>query len=177
MLSQKEIKRIQNAKINGTKGVDFNKSRKKYGWLSSEFLSKMTVYGKEYASVEHFLQSLKYSDRKYMDIIRTASTPNIAVILGTQQMVKGPAAWQIKLRKIVASAQKRGVRPKLDWDSIKTQVMYIGVLAKFTQNLALKKKLLETGLAVIKYDSSQKHWGGSENWLGVILMAVREKLA
>jgi ribA/ribD-fused uncharacterized protein len=54
--------------------------------------------------------------------------------------------------------------------------------AKFTQNLDLKKILLETGDAIlVEYTKNDNHWGDSgdgsgKNMLGKLLMEVREEL-
>lgn len=77
------------------------------------------------------------------------------------------------------------------WDQIKSQVVEVGNLAKFGQNVHLKRKLLATGERLLCEAASrdrvwgigysakhamqnQKHWG--ENRLGKALMAVRERL-
>lgn len=77
------------------------------------------------------------------------------------------------------------------WDPIKSQVVEAGNIAKFGQNVHLKRKLLATGDRLLCEAASrdrvwgigysakhamanEKHWG--ENRLGKALMAVREYL-
>lgn len=69
-----------------------------------------------------------------------------------------------------------------DWEEVKYDVMYEIVKAKFIQNPDLKEKLLSTG---DEYLVEGNHWGDrtwgqvngvGKNWLGKILMKVREEL-
>lgn len=76
----------------------------------------------------------------------------------------------------------RKVNLRKDWENIKMQVMKDIVLAKFTQNDDLRKKLLATGDVYLEEGNTwgDKIWGtvngqGANN-LGRILMEVREIL-
>lgn len=77
------------------------------------------------------------------------------------------------------------------WDQVKNQVVEAGNMAKFGQNVHLRRKLLSTGDRLLCEAASRdrvwgigytakhamshrKHWG--ENRLGKALMAVRERL-
>ena len=83
----------------------------------------------------------------------------------------------------------REVEQRPDWDQIKYQVMAKLVLAKFLDHLELAKELLTTGDTLL-VESNTWHdniWGDCQcgrpecsepglNWLGHILMCVREML-
>lgn len=85
-------------------------------------------------------------------------------------------------------AAKRGgkriaLRP--DWNEVKFDIMYDIVYEKFHQNPILAKKLLQTKDAILEEGNhwGDKIWGvcpagsgNGQNWLGKILMAVREDL-
>ena len=83
-----------------------------------------------------------------------------------------------------SSAKKLGRRVQLrsDWENVKYNVMYEIVKAKFTQNLKLKAKLLETDNQHLEEGNTwgDKIWGTvngvGENNLGKILMRVREEI-
>ena len=48
-----------------------------------------------------------------------------------------------------AKAKGRRVHLRSDWEEVKDQIMYEIVLAKFSQNEYLKRRLLETGNALL----------------------------
>ena len=82
----------------------------------------------------------------------------------------------------------RKITLRRDWESVKTGIMYEICLAKFSQNLDLKEKLLATGEEYLE-EGTYWHdncWGNcycdecknikGENRLGEILMRIREEL-
>jgi len=81
-------------------------------------------------------------------------------------------------------AKKKGLKLELreDWDDIKDLVMYEIVLAKFSQHIEIRKKLINTGeqLIVERNTWGDTYWGvcdgQGQNKLGIILMKVREEL-
>jgi ribA/ribD-fused uncharacterized protein len=83
-----------------------------------------------------------------------------------------------------SEAKKKGRHVKLrsDWEEVKFDIMYEICLAKFTQNVNLKKLLLDTGNKYLEEGNTwgDKIWGTingvGENNLGKILMRVREEL-
>lgn len=72
---------------------------------------------------------------------------------------------------------------RADWVDVKDEAMYEAVYAKFTQHEDLRRKLLESGDAILIEDSPvDYYWGcGSDgtgkNMLGKTLMAIRKILA
>ena len=71
-----------------------------------------------------------------------------------------------------------------DWEKIKVDIMHTCVYAKFTQNLELKKKLLETGQKHLeetnwwgdKFYGVDYRTGEGKNVLGNLLMSVRNQI-
>lgn len=84
-----------------------------------------------------------------------------------------------------SNAKRRGRRVKLrpDWESVKDGLMADIVTAKFEQNPELAARLIATAPAELIEGNSwgDTYWGvcggQGENRLGLILMAVRSKLA
>lgn len=89
-----------------------------------------------------------------------------------------------------AKKEGRSVLLRADWDSVKEDIMYRVVKAKFEQNEILKAKLLATGSEYLREGNiwHDNYWGvctcdGSRcrdrvgrNRLGLILMKVRQEL-
>jgi hypothetical protein len=72
-----------------------------------------------------------------------------------------------------------------DWDEVKYRTMYLIVKAKFTQNRDIAEMLIATGDCLIEegntwgdvtWGISPPDTGTGTNWLGKILMEVREEL-
>jgi ribA/ribD-fused uncharacterized protein len=69
-----------------------------------------------------------------------------------------------------------------DWDNAKLDVMYKAVYAKFSQNSSLGQALKGTGNVELVEDSPiDAFWGTGadgigQNWLGKILMKVRDQI-
>ena len=76
----------------------------------------------------------------------------------------------------------RSVEMREDWEIVKNRIMRDVVLAKFSQNEDLKEKLLATRDAYLEEGNTwgDRYWGTvdgvGENWLGHILMSVRDML-
>ena len=92
------------------------------------------------------------------------------------------AAEFVGLSPSAAKKLGRSVKLREDWEEVKDHIMYQVVLAKFSQNLHLKKKLLATGDKdlVAGNDWDDKYWGvcngEGKNMLGRILMLTRDYL-
>lgn len=115
-------------------------------------------------TVEHFFQAMKTIDLKEREKIRKVGHPRFAKKFGRK----------VKLRS--------------DWEQIKYQIMYNGVTAKFVQNFKFANLLKQTGNAYL-IEGNWWHdniWGDCHcnkcknikgtNWLGEILMKVREEI-
>lgn len=128
-----------------------------YRFLSNFESCDVLFDGIIYPSSENAYQAAKSLDievrKKFVDISSTESK---------------------KLGKIVE------IRP--DWNNIKLDIMYSIVFDKFTRNSKLGDQLIETG---DKYLEETNYWkdtfwgvcnGVGKNWLGRILMDVREQI-
>ena len=126
--------------------------------FSNFYKSPINLNGKTWRTTEHYYQAMKYEGTEYEEIVRSQLTARKAAEVGRS----GPL--------------------RSDWEVVKEKVMYIALVAKFTQHKDLKEALLQTGdnelIEASPYDS---YWGsGSDgngkNRLGVLLMKLREEL-
>jgi ribA/ribD-fused uncharacterized protein len=125
-----------------------------YRFLSNFYEAMMIIDNKEYATVEHYFQSVKHAGTDLEEKIRLASTPAKARKLAwTREMPSG-------------------------WSEIKEGVMLTALRAKFSQHPKLAAKLLATGNAILHEDSpTDMYWGvkGLDR-SGKLLMIVRAEL-
>lgn len=172
--------------------LEFYEPNRPNGFLSNYFGQHnnrsflLTVNGRNWKSVEHYFQAQKFifegcseKSLEYANLIAEASTPNIAKELATQK-IKGGYPWRTRLNPIIESylvIHKVKLRP--DWEEVKDEIMYQGVLQKFSQNKSLLDLLLATKeMSLIEHTSRDKYWGDGgdgtgKNKLGEILMKVR----
>lgn len=72
---------------------------------------------------------------------------------------------------------------RTDWETVKNNVMKKALTAKFTQHEDLKILLLSTGEAkLIEHTENDAYWGDGgdgkgKNYLGILLMQVREEIS
>lgn len=123
---------------------------------SNFYICNVKVYGIVYKSAEHAFQAMKATNEEDRIYIQEAPTP-------------GKAKWrgnEIKVRS--------------GWKGIRVGVMRHIVTCKFEQNWYLMDKLISTGNEILEEGNNWKDdfWGiykgKGENWLGRILMEVRE---
>lgn len=128
-------------------------------WFCSNFFpSSIEVDGVSYRTMEHAFQASKTLDPKLREHIRK----------------------QVK----AAHAKKEGRKVPLrsGWDEMKVQVMRDLVRQKFNFHQSLKERLLATGDRHLEEKNTwgDVFWGTydgvGENWLGRILMEIREEL-
>jgi hypothetical protein len=105
--------------------------------LSNFYESDFRIGTFIYPTVEHYYQSQKSEDSyERMDILM-ADTPKDAKIMGRDIEV-----------------------PRVDWEDRRLVYMWKGLHAKFTQNMELKKYLLDTDPAELIEDSPwDSYWG------------------
>jgi len=126
----------------------------RYRFLSNFYKAIMIIDNKEYATVEHYFQSMKHTGTDLEEKIRLASTPLKAKEL----------AWTRELPP--------------NWPEIKEDVMLRALRAKFSQHSKLADKLIATGNARLHEDSpTDMYWGvkGLDR-SGKLLMIVRGEL-
>ncbi|WP_254509437.1 NADAR family protein [Anatilimnocola floriformis] len=142
--------------------------------MAIEFYSKTTAYNefsnfsphgiemeaKWYPTIEHYFQAMKFPGDEQAEKIRLAKTPAIAKKLG----------------------RTRDVTLRSDWEEVKIDIMRQAVRKKFRTHRQLTELLLETGeeplveAAPMDYFWGRGRSGSGKNWLGKILMEVREEL-
>jgi len=128
-----------------------------YDFLSNYYASSVSFEGKLYPTVEHAYQAAKTIEPHVRDLIRKANSPGEAKKLGQCIPVRS------------------------DWHEVKLPIMRLLVKEKFS-NPFLTHRLLSTGDTELILDNkwNDKFWGvcrgTGENWLGKILMEVREEL-
>lgn len=128
-----------------------------YDFLSNFYASSVSYEGKLYPTVEHAYQASKTTDPNVREFIRKAKDPGEAKRLG------------------------QGIAVRNDWEKVKVGIMRCLIKEKFS-NPFLTHRLLDTGdtQLVLNNKWNDKFWGicrgVGENWLGKILMEVREEL-
>lgn len=133
-----------------------------YRFLSNFYMAPFELDGKIWPSTEHYYQAMKATDPAVQEQIRTLEK-----------------AYEAK-----QAGGKRGIVKncyRSDWDQAKNDVMRKCLRAKFAQP-TLRQKLLDTGDAkLIEASPSDYYWGEGaaqtgDNWLGVLLVELREEL-
>lgn len=126
-------------------------------FLSNFFPAKVSLDGIEFSSVENAYQAAKTFDE--------------SIRLKFVNLTAGQAKRE---------SRKLKIRP--DWEQVKLLIMNDLVTEKFTRNLDLQKKLLDTGEAELIEGNTwgDVFWGvckgKGDNNLGKILMSVRNRI-
>ena len=135
-----------------------------YYFLSNFAPAQVTLDGMKYPTVEHAYQAAKTLDPQERERILGASTPDLARKMG----------------------RKLNQRP--DWPEVKVKIMQDLVWQKFDSRPDLEKLLLATKDSELAEENTwhDNFWGDcrcsrcakltGQNWLGRILMEVRERL-
>lgn len=140
--------------------IQFYSTKGEHGNFSNFARFTVKYEGTVYKTSEHAFQAAKFLDKKYQRKIMEADGPGEAARLGRDR--------KIPIRK--------------DWEAVKYGIMRQIVLCKFTQHDCLKKELLETGdEKIVEHTENDAIWadggdGSGKNWLGLILMEVRDIL-
>jgi hypothetical protein len=143
--------------------IYFYKVSDPYGCFSNFSLHPIQLEGANWQTVEHYYQAQKFvgtENQGLITVIRQAKTPMEVATIGRDRTLK--------------------LRP--DWEQVKLQVMWQGVLTKFLTHCDIQAILLDTGEALIVEDSPTDYYWGcgqdktGQNQLGKILMNVRLEL-
>jgi ribA/ribD-fused uncharacterized protein len=153
----------------------YRRDRELFGFLSNFAPSPIVVDEKSWPTVEHYYQAQKSHDAAYRAAIRGAATPGQAKRLGAYPELP-------KSRSEHSWFRRNGRKVRADWPEQKVEVMRRAVRAKFAQNAELGEKLRATaGTEIVEDSRFDEFWGCGRdglglNWLGRILMEVREEL-
>lgn len=126
-------------------------------FLSNFYEMAFDYQGKTWPTVEHAYQAMKTQEPAMREAIRFAKTPGLAKRMG------------------------RGIVLRKHWEAIKIGLMHELLRAKF-DNPDLAQRLLDTGNEYLREGNTwgDKFWGTvsgvGNNWLGLLLMEVREEL-
>jgi ribA/ribD-fused uncharacterized protein len=129
-----------------------------YEFLSNFYRWPVFYRGITYVTSEHAYQAAKAIGQLEHDRIAQVSSPGKARKLGQDPTIRRP-----------------------DWEHVKVDIMLAILRAKFRSG-PLRMKLLDTGDAHLEEGNhwGDKFWGTvdgkGENWLGRLLMQVREEL-
>ncbi|HEY9796330.1 MAG TPA: NADAR domain-containing protein [Leptolyngbyaceae cyanobacterium] len=143
--------------------IYFYKVSDPYGCFSNFSPHPIQVEGSYWQTVEHYYQAQKF--------VGTENERLIAVIRQTQTPMEAATLGRDRTRKL---------RP--DWEQVKRQVMWQGVLTKFLTHTDIQAILLDTGDELIVEDSPTDYYWGcgqdktGQNQLGEILMNVRQEV-
>lgn len=128
--------------------------------LSSWSRHAISLEGLEWPSVEHYVQAMKYEDKKYQEKIRCAAHPRDAKKLG----------------------ESRWKRKKSNWKQERVIYMTRGIYIKCKTYPEVIEALLASGdLTILDTSNFDYFWGcgrdgRGQNKFGKILMDVRAKL-
>lgn len=157
------------------KFVFFHKPEEKNGYLSNWYPVHFKIMGTEFSSMEQYMM---FQKAKYFKDVEVANK-----ILNTSDVAK--------IKEL--GREVKGYKESF-WNGVRQIVVYEGLVAKFSQNIDLKEKLIKTGNAILAECAVKdriwgiglsmkdekrfecREWRG-QNLLGYALMMVREKLS
>ena len=131
-----------------------------YGEFSNFSPHHFELKGRRWPTSEHYFQAQKFAGTDYEEAIRLSEKPFDAAAMG----------------------RNRELMLRLDWESVKDDVMREALRAKFTQHPRLQALLLGTGDAeLVEHTTNDRYWadggdGGGKNRLGQLLMELRAQL-
>ena len=140
--------------------IRFYSTKDEFGEFSNFAAFPFTLDGKEWPTSEHYFQAQKFTLEDYREQIRQAPSPMIAARLG----------------------RSRAVPIRGDWEEVKLTVMRAAVRQKFATHPELTALLLSTGdEELVEAAPKDSFWGcgangTGQNWLGRILMELRQAL-
>jgi ribA/ribD-fused uncharacterized protein len=140
--------------------IKFYRTGDAYGDFSNFAAFPVEIDGKVWPTTEHYFQAQKFAGTEHEEAIRRAASAMIVARMGRDR--------------------SRPLRD--DWETVKDDIMFKALVAKFSQHECLRDQLLATGEARIgEHTRNDAYWGdggdgSGKNTLGVLLMKVREQL-
>ena len=142
--------------------INFYNRDDPYYEFTNFYSAPIEVDRKTWPTTEHYFQAQKFVGTPYEEQIRHLPRPRQAFDFTRDPKV---SRWR-----------------RNDWESIKEDVMYKALLAKFTQHSYLRKLLLGTEeRKLVEHSPYDSYWGDGgdgtgKNRLGELLMRLRRKL-
>jgi len=134
-----------------------------YGGFSNFSRHPFTVDGIKYRTSEHYFQAMKFPVGEHRDAVINAEKPNDAALIGRDRS-----------------------RPlRSDWETVKLDVMRKALRYKFDAYPDLQRLLLSTDKReLVEASPMDDFWGiksltlpgNGKNWLGKLLMELRDEL-
>jgi N-glycosidase YbiA len=137
--------------------IYFYTSREDYGCFSNFSDHGFELDNLYWYTSEHYFQAQKFIGTPHLEAIRLVKTPKDAAKMGREH--------------------KRPLR--VDWETVKDDVMRKAVLAKFTTHTDIREILFSTAnKEIVENAPNDYYWGcgadgSGKNMLGKILMEVR----
>jgi len=142
------------------KKILFYRVNEPYGEFSNFSPHPVRLKGRTWPTSEHYFQAQKFAGTEHEEIVRLAKSPMVAARMGRSR-----------------------ARPlRLDWETVKDDIMREALRAKFTQHPQLRSLLLSTGdTELIEHTRNDSYWadggdGSGKNMLGKLLMELRAEL-
>jgi ribA/ribD-fused uncharacterized protein len=142
------------------KTIRFYRVNEPYGEFSNFAPYPIELKGQVWPTSEHYFQAQKFPGTEHEEIVRLAKSPMVAARMGR--------------------SRERPLR--LDWETVKDDLMREALRAKFTQHPQLRSLLLSTADAeLIEHSRNDCYWadggdGSGKNMLGKLLMELRAEL-
>lgn len=168
----------------------FCEANKENGILSNYWIipNGITYQGRTFKSSEHLYHWLKFfhdgaspAEKKYAEAIRAQTTPYKAHILGSMKP-RTQYEWQKPLNKLICEAHAQGVRPRVDLDNVRDELMIIANKAKYRQSKEARDFLFSTNDEELSERSTHPYWARTKDGqhgadrLGRLLMELRSDL-
>jgi ribA/ribD-fused uncharacterized protein len=139
--------------------IEFYSTRDAYGCFSNFSRHPIHIGGKKWPTTEHYFQGQKFAGTDHEEEVRQAKTAGDAARMGRER--------SRPLRK--------------DWETVKEDIMYEALVAKFEQHEVFRTTLMSTGDAeIVEHTVNDSYWGdggdgSGKNRLGYLLMKLRSE--
>lgn len=140
--------------------IKFYDPDKENGWLANFSSHPIFIGNRKFDTVEHYFQSMKFTDLRLKSIVSGAPSPGAAK----------------------ATAKKFASKKRRDWRRVRNLIMYNAIKAKFNQYPNLSDALINSGSSIIVEDAEDAYWGcgadsKGKNQMGRLLMKLRKQLS
>lgn len=175
-------------KMDSSQWIRFYDPKEEYFEFSNFYVHKppIVIDGEKYKTTEHYFQAQKYANDtadnlEFMNLIKNQNTAGQAKMLANP-IKRARWDWEKKLKEVREEYEDRIFFDPDEWNAKRDSVMLKALLAKFTQDVHCKKKLLSTGDSILSEHTKRDHYWGSGGdlnkigKLGELLMEVRNRI-